>query len=388
MKKLSVLSIAITLFTTSFAQNNIQQVLLPETFLLPTSESIKLNTFSFDTSGLPYKGLGSPANGKLPLPPQWYINGIPENAQKFSDGVLTLDNSMESATYVAPLGIPAKNPVAISVSFQDPNDLKKTITLVSNITIVEPGKNWYVTYTYSGGENKHSKPPGAGGVETIDNTTKTGTVSMIIEPNPTDEKGYILINQQEGAGKTIDYMASGKLSENSSYVSKDMSGKIDEKIIRKHTGKVTPGEGGLDFEFDPTGKPGEQITLNAGLSFDLTGKDIFWNTNGGRPLKQVDIVNIDEKTARNIGIGHSNDIIHKIPNGFRIDYHFLKDTSYTDAQGNKNNEVSKEDYHFIIKKRYIKEKEKEKLPLEPLIDPKLPLLPLADDSKLPLAPLQ
>ena len=129
MKKLFIFSAGIILSITGVAQNNIQQVLLPESFLLPIGESIKLNTFSYDTSGLPYKGLGSLANGKMPLPPQWYINGAPENGQTFSDGVLTLDNSLESANYGAPLGIPAKNPVAISVSFQDPNDIKKAINL-------------------------------------------------------------------------------------------------------------------------------------------------------------------------------------------------------------------------------------------------------------------
>ena len=379
MKKISILSIAIFWGITLFAQNNIEQVLLPQSFLLPTRESIKLNTFWYDTSGLPYKGLGNQANGNIPLPPQWYINGKPENAQSFSDGVLTVDPSLQSATYLAPLGIPAKNPVAISVSFADPNDIKKTITLVSNITIVEPGKNWYVTYTYSGAKNTSSKS----GDETYQKKESvTGTASLLIKPDPADEAGFISIVSEQGAGTIINSSISGTLSQKNNYVSKDMAGNIDKKNVRTCTGTVSPGRGGIEFQYDPTQISGEQITFNAGFSFDLTGKDIWWKKDSNGKLKEI-VNAVDEKQAEHFLLGSSNDIIHKIPNGFIIDYHSSKDTSYTSGRF-KNHDITKEDYHFIIKKRYIKEKEK--LPLEPLVNPKLPLLPLVG-AKLPLEPL-
>ena len=68
--------------------------------------------------------------------PHWMLNG--RNASSASnDGHLSPDLTFLTATYKAPAAVPAKNPVAVAVSFHPGDTAKGLVTLICNINIVD-----------------------------------------------------------------------------------------------------------------------------------------------------------------------------------------------------------------------------------------------------------
>jgi hypothetical protein len=68
----------------------------------------------------------------------WMVNGKPLNQQDATVGTLRAQAVIDRATYTAPHVVPAKNPVALSVTFSPPGG-KASITLVCNVTIRDQG---------------------------------------------------------------------------------------------------------------------------------------------------------------------------------------------------------------------------------------------------------
>jgi hypothetical protein len=132
----------------SHAQNIGDFVLLPgSASILPVDEQMKFIIQWYSGDGTPHEGVNAYSKGQLP---EWAINGQPWTNQNPANGKLSLKLTFEKATYAASSKIPPANPLVISVRFHASDTSKEMITLICNVTIVDPGNKWYVSFTYSG----------------------------------------------------------------------------------------------------------------------------------------------------------------------------------------------------------------------------------------------
>lgn len=74
----------------------------------------------------------------------WTLNGKTVDAQNAADGHLAPSEVQGQAVYTAPHAVPAKNPVAVAVSFR-PTPTGPALTLVANITVVDKGNFFSLT---------------------------------------------------------------------------------------------------------------------------------------------------------------------------------------------------------------------------------------------------
>ncbi|MBX6381273.1 MAG: hypothetical protein IRZ01_11430 [Thermoflavifilum aggregans] len=136
------------------AQTVNDYVLLPSSATLRPNQSLTLTIKKLDsTSGFPVKeatdiGLGDAKT------PHWMMNGN-STTLSGSEGTLNPDLSFLKATYTAPSKIPAKNPVAISVSFQPDDKSKTLVTLICNIKIVDAPYKVTMHVNVSGPDGLH-----------------------------------------------------------------------------------------------------------------------------------------------------------------------------------------------------------------------------------------
>lgn len=323
----------------SYSQNVFSYVLLPgSSYILPVEEQMKFIIQWYSIDGNMHEGVNAYSKKQLP---EWTINGQSLSNQNPANGKLTVDLSIEKATYTAPSKIPSENPVVIAVRFYASDTSKEMIILICNVKIVDPGNRWYVAYTYSGTSFKSDK---SATEERTDNSHITGSAAMLINGTAPDKNGQVTINTSEGDSITS-YSSSGQWTENILEISKDLTGAITEKTIRNHEGTVTKDKNGIEFEYDPS--PGGMRGLTgAGLNFSGSGADQFYVRNNKNNLVKKDESDGTFTTA--ILLGHDNDILKKTKNGFTIDYVEKKDTSYTDVIGTVHKAVSSIEYHVTI----------------------------------------
>ncbi len=100
---------------------------------LPIGGSATLNILKFSAAGDP-----APANdlGLGATNPVWMLNGQTGGTNS-GEGELHTDLTFLKSTYTAPMQVPARNPVAVSVTFHPSDGSNSVVTLVCNITIVD-----------------------------------------------------------------------------------------------------------------------------------------------------------------------------------------------------------------------------------------------------------
>jgi len=153
---LKTIIICIGIFNTMHlsAQTGYEYALVPSSATLNCGESITLVIKRIDTTTyLPTQlateiGVGNVAT------PVWMINGNSNNLTG-SEGTLQPDLTFIKATYTAPAKVPAKNPIAIAVSFQPSENSKTLLILVCNIKIVEAAYKVTMHVNITGADELH-----------------------------------------------------------------------------------------------------------------------------------------------------------------------------------------------------------------------------------------
>ncbi len=197
--------------------------------------------------------------------------------------------------------------------------------------------NWHFSYSCTQSSEEAWKSTNE------DHTKKSsgsGTGSMIVDAPP-EQDGDIIINTEQG-----DSVISSTVSGTYNYYESDVTGtgnQIDEKRVDNYSGKSEKGQG-LLFEYNSKDKGDQGGIQGAGISFDITGTDTIWNHDANGKLRKF-IDQIDEKNWAGIGLGHKEDKVTKIKNGFAIDYNQTKDSSNTYGGGVKHTFKSTEQYH-------------------------------------------
>ncbi len=340
--RLLYILILATIKNHSYGQSVNNYVLVPgASSFLPVDEQMKFAIQWYSDNGTPHEGVNAFSKNQLP---EWTINGQPWTSQNPANGKLAVDLTFEKATYTAPSKIPAINPVVIAVRFHASDSSNEMITLICNITIVDPGNKWYVSFTYAG--NSFSSDKSASEERTSSNQI-TGSASMLINGTPPDKDGQVTINTSEG-DSIVSYSSSGQWTEKILEISRDLTGSITEKTIRNHEGTVTKDKNGIEFEYDPS-PGGIKGLAGAGLNYSGGGKDEFYSRDDNNQLVKKD--EADGPFGTNILLGHDKDILKKTSNGFTIDYVEKKDTSYTDVLGTVHKAVSNIEYHVTISRK-------------------------------------
>jgi hypothetical protein len=300
---------------------------------------MQLSIIWIDPDDMIHKGINEYAHNEEPI---WTINSKQTNNSNPKDGRLTLNPDKTKATiYTAPNKIPSANPVSIAVSFKTNDSSKEKTILICNVKIVNAEKKWFVTFTSS----EYSSESITGSTEFKHTTSKSGSASMIVKSDPPDKSGNALINTGEG-DSVSNYSTSVNYSDRWKRIDRDINGSIDEKTLRKFTGKTNKKPPGIEFTYDSSPN-GFGISLaEAGFSFDVSGISKFWNQDietGKLKFKGNDVSNRNE----GIMLGHAKDVIKRSGNGYTVDYTNTKDTSYTD-HGDKHILHSTETYHVTI----------------------------------------
>ncbi|MDE3213393.1 MAG: hypothetical protein KGM98_09170 [Bacteroidota bacterium] len=323
------------------AQNVNDYFLIPgSSFLLPEGESMHLYIHYFGPDGTMHEGVDS-YNKQLP---QWFLNGKPRNQSGPKSGKLSEDLSFEHATYTAPSQIPPGNPVTISVQFHPSDSSKTLVTLLCNVTIIQPAHNWYITFTYE--STTESSDNSATQTEEY-RSHKTGSASMVIRAESEDDDGQIRINTEDDS--VLLSKTSGTWQEDRVHISRNMLGAVQDKDIRHHTGKVTTQKAGFEFEYD-SDPNGERGLAGTGLDYDVQGTDRFFKMDNDNHLVETD-EEVHEPYGTNILLGSSEDHLKKTRDGFQIDYSVSKDTTYTDAIGVTHHKSSHVTYHVSLTRK-------------------------------------
>ena len=317
------------------AQDISNYFLAPTGLILPVGEKIdiKIRWEDHTFSDKFHEGTAAILSGLLPA---WSIVSKPNTVANKDEGSIATPLSMMDAVYTAPEKIPSVNPVTVAVKFKANDTSKQEVTLLCTIKIVDPGQNWFFSYSYlqSAFDKTVSQSE-----EHYDEVNVNANSSMIISAAPPD-KGYVLINTGEG-DSILDYASGGSYSEDVKDVSYEVNRTVAEKMVRHCTGQPSKRRSGLEFSYNPSDGGGIQ---GAGLTFDITGTDKFWVPGDAPGQLKETTESIDDKNARSILLGHSKDVVKKIKNGFSIDYRQSKDTTYTDFKGTHTIKMT-EQYH-------------------------------------------
>jgi hypothetical protein len=345
MKQFIIIIFLLGYAMTSSAQVANDYVLLPgATHLLPTGEHLKLIIQWHDIDGTPHEGISAFLKTQTP---EWFINGKPLTNQDAGEGNLSVDLTLENAVYTAPATIPKTNPVNISVRFHPTDTSKLIVTLVCNITVIDPGNKWYVAFTYTSFDTQSDISTN----ELHTNTTHTtANASMLIKGAPAEADGHTSINTDYDT--IVTYNNSGNWSQQTLDVSKDINGNIEEKTERNYNGSVTKDQRGIEFEYDPS-PGGIKELAAAGLSFSKIGKEQFWKRNDNNALVST-TETVNEPSGKDILLGSNKDVVKKTKDGFTIDGHVQQDTSYTDVTGVKHTAHATTIYHVIISRKASK----------------------------------
>jgi hypothetical protein len=344
MKRCAFAFVFITAVVVGGAQTVDSYGLLPgAAHLLPVGQSMRLAIQWWGLEGQPHEGAKLLLSGKMP---EWMVNGKSLNSQDPAEGNLSADLSFERAIYTAPTRVPPVNPVAVSVRFPVSETNPAVVTLLCNVTIVDPGDKWYVSFTYSDSDFRSD-------VSSLEEhrivSYKTGSAAMLIKGNPPGADGHVSINTESDT--IVSYSSWGHLSERLIDITKDLTGAVEEKTIRNHTGEVGKDRSGFEFEYDPS-PGGVKGLAGAGLSFNKTGLDQFWKRNDlNRLVETKETVN--ELNGANILLGNSADVLKKTPDGFVIDFTDKKDESSTDSSGMRHEVHGAVTYHVTISRKGV-----------------------------------
>ena len=307
----------------ALAQDVTKYYLLPDMAVLPIGNKVDLQIVWENKDYQGHEGSNAITKGSLPV---WTINGQPPTVANRDEGSIFSGLSETDGVYTAPDKVPPINPVTIAVKFRANDSTTQEVTLLCKVAILDPGKNWYFSYTYTKSTSDKTKSQNE---EFSKQTNLAANSSMIIDAAPPYE-GSVLINTSEG-DSIVAYAAGGSYSEDIKDVSYEANRSIAEKTVRHYTGQPSKRRSGLEFQYDPTEGGGIQ---GAGLTFDITGTDKFWKPGNDFPGQLKETTNpVDDKNARDIILGHSKDVVKKIKDGFTIDYNQTRDTTYTDFKG-------------------------------------------------------
>ena len=134
MKKITILAGFILIMLRVQAQSAQDYTLSAGSNLtLPIGGSVSLNILKFTKAGDP-----APANdiGIGATNPVWLLNGQTGGTNS-GEGELHTDLTFLKSTYTAPMQVPVRNPVAVSVTFHPNDGSNSVVTLVCNITVVD-----------------------------------------------------------------------------------------------------------------------------------------------------------------------------------------------------------------------------------------------------------
>ncbi|WP_462231330.1 hypothetical protein [Mucilaginibacter sp.] len=320
-----------------FAQNVSNYNLLPGSkIILPVGAATTFKIYWNGNNGEMITGTATEFILKI-LPPLWTLNGKQSNAPANAEGHLSSDMSFMRATYTAPDKVPKINPVTVAVKFKANDSSKEEVTLLCNVEIVDPGKNWYFRYSCTQSSEETWK-------STNEDHTKrssgSGSGTMIVDAPP-EQNGYVIINTEQG-DPVINSTVSGTYTYYESDITTGPNNEVDEKTIRKYSGTPKKGQG-LLFEYNSKDKGDQGGIQDAGIGFNITGTDEIWNHDANGKLRKVTNP-ADEKGSASIGLGHKEDKVTKIKNGFTIEYSQSKDSSNTYAGGVKHTFKSTEQY--------------------------------------------
>jgi len=324
------------------AQSAIDYILIPgASCMLPVDAQMKLDVDWYGADGTLHEGVNAFSARQLP---EWSINGRPATLQDPSAGLLSVDLTLDRATYTAPPGIPKTNPVTIAVKFHSSDTSTEVVTLVCQVRIVDPGNRWYVSFTYKSSSAEADRS--ATSLRTS-NSRIWGSASMLILAAPPDPGGQVTINTSEG-DSIMSYSSAGQWAESIREISKDLSGTVIEKTIRDHEGTVSTDQNGIEFEYDPA-PGGIRGLAGAGLGFSGGGKELFYSLDDQNRLALKD--ENDGPFGTHILLGHGRDVLKKTTDGFTIDYREQQDTSYTDALGHLHTARGEVTYHVTISRK-------------------------------------
>ncbi len=338
IKSKTLLSLAILLITLSVdAQNVTNYFLMPASqLILPIGSSAHFEIYWDDGTGAPKFGTVTQLTN--PLPPAWTLNGQPSNIPAGVEGRLSSDLTFDKATYYAPDKVPKINPVTIAVKFKANDTTKEEVTLLCNVEIVDPGQNWYFSYSCHSSSAEIITAPFH---QITKRSRADGSGSMILDAQPPQD-GYVIINTEQG-DKVLKSFVSGLYNYYKMDAHEDVNKAINEKYISNYSGRPETNQS-LLFEYNSKDKADQGGIQGAGISFDITGTDEIWNRGANGQLRKSS-TQVNEKNRAGISLGHKEDKVTKVKNGFVVDYSQSKDTSYSDTGGQKHTLKLTEEYH-------------------------------------------
>lgn len=319
------------------AQDVSNYFLAPTGLILPVGEKVDIR-IRWEDNALSYtfhEGSTAFLNGAFP---EWSINGKPAATADKSEGSIFSGLKTADAIYTAPDKIPPVNPVMVAVKFKANDTSKQEVTLLCTIKIVNPGQNWYFSYS---GHNSSEETLTSPFHQLIKRSSASGAGSMILDAQPPVD-GYVIINTEQG-DKVLQSFVSGVYNYYNTDTHEDANKAITDKRIINYSGKPETSQS-LLFEYNSKDKSDQGGIQGAGISFDVTGTDEIWNRDVNGQLRKASS-QVNEKSWAGLSLGHKEDKVTKIKNGFAIDYSQSKDTSFTDAEGGKHTIKSVEQYH-------------------------------------------
>jgi hypothetical protein len=317
------------------AQSAENYVLVPGySFLLPLEQRLPLSIQWIDDKGMTHLGVIYHGKDWQTQQPEWFINGMPAASAPATLGKLNVDLGFEKAVYQAPSNLPPGNPVAISVRFYPDSLAKAKMLLVCNVTLVDPGKRWYVSYSFS---NSHASNDESGGKKSVATGQCNGHAELLIAGNAPDKDGHITIDTENDS--IVEFASGGVMSERSDIITYKIGGGVESRELRTGRGEVTHERRGIQVEYDPS-PGGYRGIAGATLIYDVGGMAETWQD--GKHTKEQD------KVQRNFSIGNDGQVVKKTANGFVVDFTVSKDTTYKDAIGGTHHVVSHTDYHATV----------------------------------------
>ncbi len=335
----SLLFLASLLGAAAGAQDANDYVLVPgSSQLLPQGESLSLAIQWIGLDGTPHAGVYGGVNSRVP---EWTVNGKPLDRQDPAEGRLTVDLSLERATYRAPGGLPPVNPVTVAVRFQSSDTSRSLVILVCEIQVVQPANQWYVTFSFHGSQLSEDR---SATEEHHYQRREAGSGSLLIRGAPPERDGSVSLNTEYDS--IVASRASGSWAERIEDVTRDLNGAIEEKTIRNHRGNAHPQPNGIAFSYDPS-PGGIRGLAGAGLGFDKRGQDQFFTRDDHNQWVETDET-VEEPEGHRVLLGRSADQVTRTRNGFQIDFRQTRDTTYTDERGMRHEEHSELEYHVTI----------------------------------------
>lgn len=327
----TLISVLFSLITAkASAQTALDYYVLPMNTQVPIGEKMTFRLQYHDKDFHPQNGVNTYTTGG---PPAWAILGTNGDA-----GSVKSDLNGFSAVYTAPGKVPKNNPVILTVKFKANDTSKEEVTILCHLHVIDPGQNWFFNYTCTQSFEEIRKSPHE---EHTKRRYGSGAGSIIIDAPP-EQDGYVIINTGEG-DQVISSTANGTYNFYEKDLTTEPNNEIDEKTIRKYSGVAEKGQG-LEFEYNSKDKGDQGGIQGAGISFDVMGTDEFWNHDANGKLRKF-TNQVNEKSWARILLGHKEDKVSKIKNGFSINYSQSKDTTYTDAHGDEHTLKSMEQYH-------------------------------------------